>query len=58
MLYRALPFTDETGMCGYRSKDEEQEVGNSGANTVYPCVVSLITSVYLAANSRCENTVI
>ena len=58
MLYSALPFADETGMCGDRLKDEdEQEVGNSGVKTVCQCVVSLITSFYLAAIRRGENTV-
>lgn len=59
MLYSARPFADKAGMCGYRMQDEdEQEIGNSGVNTVFPCVVLLIAVVSTAANSRCENTLI
>lgn len=59
MSYSALPFADKTVMCGYRTQDEdEQEVGNCGVNTVCPCVVSLITSLCIAANRRCEKTLI
>jgi hypothetical protein len=35
--------------------EDEQEVGNSVVNTVCPCVVSLITSVCIAANRQFEN---
>ena len=59
MLYSSRPFADKPGMCGYRMQDEEeQEVGNSGVIAVCPCMVSLITSVRIAAKRRCENTLI
>jgi len=57
-VVQSTAVCDKTGMCGYRMQDEEQEVRNSGVNTVCPCVVSLIVSDCIAADRQRGNTLI